>query len=181
RAGSALQDVKLQVEFNPTRVKAYRLIGYEHAKLKARDFNDDTRAGGELADGQTVTALYEIVPHGLDVPGLSLDPLRYQKTSRLSPAASGQELLNVKVRAKAPGDVRSRLQTAVLMDAAPAWRKASADFRAAAAAAGLGMLLRRSEYRGALTYGMVRDISVPDAVFLRLTEKARRADAAALP
>lgn len=180
-AASAVRDVKLQVEFNPARVKAYRLIGYEPGKLKARDFNDDAKGGGDLSEGQTVTALYEIVPHGRDVPGLSVDTLKYQKTSRLSPAAGGQEMLTVKVRAKAPSDGRSRLQTAVLMDSAPAWRKASADFRAAAAAAGLGMLLRRSEYRGALTYSMVRDISIPDAEFLRLNEKARRLDYSALP
>lgn len=179
--GSSLSDVKLQVEFNPARVKAYRLIGYEHARLKAGDFNDDAKAGGALAPGETVTALYEIVPHGRDVPGLSVDALKYQKTTALSPAAGGRELLTVKVRAKAPHDGRSRLETGVLMDSPLAWRKASPDFRAAAAAAGLGMLLRRSEYKGALTYAMVRDIAVPDGEFLRLAERARRLDSTALP
>ena len=69
-AGSTLvtvaKDVKIQVEFNPALVGAYRLVGYENRALRARDFNDDTKDAGEMGAGHTVTALYEIVPPGED-------------------------------------------------------------------------------------------------------------------
>ena len=58
------KDVKIQVEFNPREVAAYRLIGYENRLLKHEDFNDDTKDAGEIGAGHTVTALYEIVPAG---------------------------------------------------------------------------------------------------------------------
>src|SRR5690606_20967956 len=58
------KDVKIQVEFNPAHVGAYRLIGYENRLLENRDFNDDTKDAGEVGAGYTVTALYEIVPVG---------------------------------------------------------------------------------------------------------------------
>lgn len=175
------EDVKLQVEFNPARVKAYRLIGFESTKLKARDFNDDEAPGATLAAGQSVTALYEIVPPGMDVPGSSVDALKYQKTPRLTAAAGSAELLTVKVRAKPAGGVQSRLLVNTLLDSDRPWRKASPDFRTAAAAAGFGMLLRRSEYRGSATYGLLRDVAGPDVELLKLLERARRLDAASLP
>jgi Ca-activated chloride channel family protein len=75
------KDVKFQVEFNPTYVKAYRLVGYENRLLADRDFNDDTKDAGEMGAGHTVTALYEIVPAGSEETGLpTVDPLRYQGT-----------------------------------------------------------------------------------------------------
>jgi Ca-activated chloride channel family protein len=72
------KDVKIQVEFNPVEVAAYRLIGYENRLLAAQDFNDDTKDAGEIGAGHTVTALYEIVPVGVDVDLPSIDPLKYQ-------------------------------------------------------------------------------------------------------
>jgi len=157
------KDVKLQVEFNPTRVKAYRLIGYENRMLKAQDFNDDKKDAGELGAGQTVTALYEVVPHGVPVPGASVDELKYQRPAKLSMAAAGPELLTVKFRYKDPEGGASKLQTAVLEDSARPWSAASADFRTAAAAAAFGMVLRRSEYAGSLTYDRVRALALPGA------------------
>ena len=77
------KDVKLQVEFNPTRVAAYRLIGYENRLLAAEDFDDDTKDAGELGAGHTVTALYEVIPVGVDSPVevRGMDSLRYQTTA----------------------------------------------------------------------------------------------------
>ncbi len=70
------KDVKIQVEFNPAHVQAYRLVGYENRVLKARDFNDDKKDAGEIGVGHSVTALYEIVPPGADWAGV--DDLKYQ-------------------------------------------------------------------------------------------------------
>jgi Ca-activated chloride channel homolog len=106
------KDVKIQIEFNPKAVAAYRLIGYENRVLRNEDFNDDRKDAGEIGAGHSVTALYEIVPAGpdidvVDAPGV--DPLRYQMRADLPSAVNAGELATVKVRFKAPdGDV-SRL------------------------------------------------------------------------
>ncbi|MEM1443028.1 MAG: VWA domain-containing protein, partial [Verrucomicrobiota bacterium] len=71
------KDVKLQVEFNPAKVQAYRLLGYENRKLKDRDFNDDKKDAGEVGAGHQVTAFYEVVPVGVEFEQSSLTPLRY--------------------------------------------------------------------------------------------------------
>ena len=77
------KDVKIQVEFNPARVGAYRLIGYENRMLRNQDFNDDTKDAGEIGAGHHVTALYELVPAGLaaQLPAANVDPLRFQQTT----------------------------------------------------------------------------------------------------
>ena len=109
------KDVKFQIEFNPAQVAAYRLIGYENRLMAARDFNDDTKDGGELGAGHTVTVLYEIVPADADRRGErvrgtpEIDPLRYQV--RRPPANYGHpdELMTVKVRYKHPERSTSEL------------------------------------------------------------------------
>jgi len=139
------KDVKLQVEFNPKRVAAYRLIGYENRLLAAEDFEDDTKDAGELGAGHSVTALYEIIPVGVESPVevRGLDSLRYQ-TNRTRPDAAGsEELLFVKLRYKEPTEDESRLLDLPVMDHTGA---ASVDFRFASAVAAWGMLLRESEY-----------------------------------
>ncbi len=73
-----MKDVKLQIEFNPTKVQGYRLIGYENRMLAKEDFNNDKKDAGELGSGHTVTALYEIIPTGIKSQELdSVDHLRY--------------------------------------------------------------------------------------------------------
>jgi Ca-activated chloride channel family protein len=104
------KDVKLQVEFNPRYVAAYRLIGYENRTLQTEDFTNDAKDAGEIGAGHTVTALYEIVAPGHDahVPGATA--LRYQK----APAGNGEggtELATVSVRHKQPDGTTSALQT----------------------------------------------------------------------
>ena len=71
------KDVKIQVDFNPARVEAYRLIGYENRVLRTEDFNNDAKDAGDMGAGHTVTALFEVVPKGGAIPGPSIDPSKY--------------------------------------------------------------------------------------------------------
>jgi Ca-activated chloride channel family protein len=143
------KDVKLQVEFNPRRVYAYRLIGYENRLLAAEDFANDRRDAGELGAGHSVTALYEIVPVGAErtVEVGEVAGLRYQRPSSEPVAAFGGELMNVSIRYKRPdGDTSVLLSHAVRAPGRDA--RLSDDFRFAAAVAQWGMLLRGSEHAG---------------------------------
>lgn len=144
-------DVKLQVEFNPARVASYRLIGYENRILAAEDFNDDQRDAGELGAGHVVTALYEIVPVGIDSPVQPgrIDPLRYQQPESVaSTSTRSEEVAFVRARYKRPGSDRSLL---LEHPVAGTMGRRSADFDFAAAVAGFGMLLRDSEHRGSIS------------------------------
>ncbi len=144
-------DVKLQVEFNPATVQAYRLIGYENRLLATEDFNDDTKDAGDIGAGHQVTALYEVVPVGVQgtVTIRGRDSLRYIAPDRSMQSAttgSSGELLFVKLRYKQPGQTASRLMSHAV--AARVNNRPSADTRFAAAVASFGMLLRDSEYKG---------------------------------
>jgi Ca-activated chloride channel family protein len=152
------KDVKIQVEFNPARVRAYRLIGYENRALRAEDFADDGKDAGEIGAGHTVTALYEIVPVGVEIDLPAVDPLKYQPPSVPSGDASSRELLTVKLRHKAPDGDRSRLQTVAVEDREPAL-EASANLRFASAVAAFGMLLRDSDYKGSASWSQVVDLA----------------------
>ncbi len=173
------KDVKIQVEFNPSRVQAYRLIGYENRMLNKEDFNDDTKDAGELGAGHTVTALYEVVPAGVVTKGIpTVDELKYQRSSETG-AANSDELLTVKFRYKAPDGDSSKLLQTVLNDRLQ--KEPGEDFRFSAAVAGFGMLLRDSEYKGELTWDDIlqqaraskgTDENGYRAEFIRLVEKA---------
>ena len=150
------KDVKLQVEFNPAAVAGYRLIGYENRQLKDEDFNDDKKDAGEIGAGHSVTALYEIVPAGVDVPSAKIDDLKYQ--TRATPnatAGNGGELMTVKIRYKAPDGSQSKLLSRVVPNAVVEHAQASADVRWAAAIASFGMMLRESPHRGNLSWKQV--------------------------
>src|SRR5688572_12792815 len=139
------KDVKIQVEFNPKAVAAYRLIGYENRVLNNEDFNDDKKDAGEIGAGHSVTALYEIVPTGVAVDAPSVDPLRYQQRPQPTRAADSSELATVKVRYKAPDGDTSRLITTSLSNRT---QPMSANLGFGSAVAEFGMLLRNSKYRG---------------------------------
>lgn len=144
-------DVKVQVEFNPATVQAYRLIGYENRLLATEDFNDDAKDAGDIGAGHQVTALYEVVPVGVQgtVTIRGRDSLRYvapDRSMQSAATASSGELLFVKLRYKQPGQTTSRLMTHAV--AARVNSRPSADTRFAAAVASFGMLLRDSEYKG---------------------------------
>jgi Ca-activated chloride channel family protein len=175
------KDVKVQVEFNPEKVAAYRLIGYENRVMAAEDFADDKKDGGELGSGHTVTALYEVVPVGdessveLRAPGA----LRYQAPTETSADAAGDELLFVQLRYKQPDESHSTLVTHPVRDALGT---PSADFKFAAAVAGFGMLLRESPHAGDLGMsdvlalaraGLGADPEGFRAGFIELVERAR--------
>ena len=146
------KDVKLQVEFNPARAAGYRLIGYENRLLADEDFNDDTKDAGELGAGHTVTALYEVVPVGMEVPR-AVDALRYQpQPDDPPPAVFEGELMFVKVRYKDPDGTTSKLLEQPVADRV---RSPSTNFRFASAVAGFGMLLRDSPHAGDLTLNAI--------------------------
>ena len=142
------KDVKIQVEFNPATVSAYRLIGYENRLLKNQDFNDDRKDAGEIGAGHSVTAIYEIVPVGAEPPRPSVDPLKYgpAPTAERAATAAGKfdgELVTVKLRYKAPdGDV-SKLTSTVITDRPQA---IDANLGFASAVAEAGMVLRQSPH-----------------------------------
>ena len=148
------KDVKIQVEFNPARVHAYRLLGYENRLLRAEDFNDDTKDAGEIGAGHTVTALYEIVPAAASLPLPSVDALRYQSLRSPSSASSSAELLTLKLRYKQPRGHKSRLLSAPLMDRGLSLESASENFRFSASVAAFGMLLRGSKHKGGATFDL---------------------------
>ena len=155
-AGSTLitvaKDVKLQLEFNPLKVKSYRLIGYENRRLNNEDFADDKKDAGEMGAGHTVTALDEIVP------GKSADSnLRYQQGRDTTAAAKSNELALVKVRYKAPQGEVSKLKEFVVKTDRRAFAKASENLRFAASVASAGMLLRDSEHKGSSSYEQCLD------------------------
>ncbi len=144
------KDVKIQVEFNPTKVQAYRLIGYENRKLQNQDFNDDKKDAGELGAGHSVTALYEIIPVGVqsDVKLSDTDALKYQKNTVEKTAYQSDELIQVKLRYKAPNGTTSQLIQEPVVDKTVKLAQASDNFKFSAAVAAFGMVLRESEYKG---------------------------------
>lgn len=150
------KDVKLQIEFNPSQVQAYRLIGYENRLLKDEDFNNDAKDAGEMGAGHTVTAFYEVVPAGVESNFVNkVDDLKYQKKVKpaLQPTTGSKELLTVKLRYKAPDEDISKKLELPLVD--NKGNNVSSDFRFAAAVAMFGQLLRDSDFKGDATYTQV--------------------------
>ena len=142
------KDVKFQVEFNPAKVQAYRLIGYEKRKLNDRDFNDDTKDAAELGAGHTVTVLYEIVPAGVKLPdGMAdIDELKYS-VKATPQAVDSDELLTVKLRYKEPDGDKSKLMSEVLKAKDyKTFEKTSEDTRFALSVAAFAELLKDSRY-----------------------------------
>ncbi|SHG94351.1 Ca-activated chloride channel family protein [Chryseolinea serpens] len=149
------KDVKLQLEFNPAKVKAYRLIGYENRMLKSEDFNNDKKDAGELGSGHTVTALYEIIPVGVESEFYKIDDLKYQTTQVNPSANTSKELLTIKLRYKKPDEDVSKLIVHPLVDDNTPLAKTTDNFRWSASVASFGMLLRESEYVNHFTYDQV--------------------------
>jgi Ca-activated chloride channel family protein len=145
------KDVKLQVEFNPAMVNAYRLIGYENRVLANEDFNDDRKDAGELGSGHTVTALYEIIPAGIqDTFIRKVDRLKYK--SQQETTSTGNEVMNIKLRYKLPESETSQLITFPVKDDNKTWEQSSDNFRFSAAVAEFGLLLRESSFKQNSSY-----------------------------
>ncbi len=157
------KDVKIQIEFNPKKVAAYRLIGYENRILEAEDFNDDSKDAGEIGAGHTVTALYELIPAGSTPEFAPLDSLRYQIPNRPSEFADSDEALTLKLRYKQPEGDTSTLMEVPVVDDGKSFVQCDRDFQFAAAVAGFGMLLRNSPHRGNVTFEDVQAIASESA------------------
>ncbi len=169
------KDVKIQIEFNPAVVSAYRLIGYENRLLAKEDFNDDTKDAGEIGAGHQVTALYEVVPVGVDAGAVAppVDPLKYQSAENAKPEpgqatdsgdqddmrSSSAEMLTLKLRYKQPQGTTSKLMTRVLDSSRTPFDQMDSDFRFAASVAAFGMLLRNSPFAGTWTYDNVERVA----------------------
>ena len=150
------KDVKLQVEFNPAKVQAYRLIGYENRMLNKEDFNNDKKDAGELGSGHTVTALYEVIPVGVQSDFVEkVDPLKYQGEAKQRTVNSSPELLTIKFRYKDPAGEKSKLTEHPVTDGHIALNNTSGNFRFAAAVAQFGMLLTHSEFMQQSSYNNV--------------------------
>ncbi|MBP0016007.1 MAG: VWA domain-containing protein [Cyanobacteria bacterium SBLK] len=175
------KDVKIQVDFNPAKVKAYRLIGYENRRLKDEDFNDDTKDAGELGAGHTVTALYEIVPVGaetnINLP--DIDASKYQQ----SEATNSNELMEVKLRYKQPDGDTSQLIAYPVSDVKKPFNATSANFKFSAAVASFGMVLRDSPYKGQASFAGVLELAKESqgvdlegyrAEFIRLVQASQK-------
>jgi Ca-activated chloride channel family protein len=150
------KDVKIQIEFNPGKVDAYRLIGYENRMLADRDFADDRKDAGEIGAGHTVTALYEVVPRGKGgmLPGV--DQLKYQQPPDLpETVVKSDDLMNVRLRYKPPDGDTSTMVESPVGDSKTGIERASTEFKFAAAVAGFGMLLRDSDYMGDTSFDLV--------------------------
>ncbi|MBI4862495.1 MAG: VWA domain-containing protein, partial [Candidatus Riflebacteria bacterium] len=160
------RDVKVQVEFNPARVAAYRLVGYENRLMSAGDFADDAKEAGVLGAGHTVTALYETEPAsrtGLTPP----EPSRYRKVVPVTTLPAAQELLTVRVRFKRPEATASEERQFPVTDRGFSFSEATADFRFAGSVAAFGLALR----------GALPRSDLPLAEVVRAAEESRGADA----
>ncbi len=160
------KDIKFQLEFNPQRVKAYRLIGYENRLLNDEDFNDDKKDAGEMGAGHTVTALYEIIPSGSEEKIAHVDSLKYQQNVTTVEPDPDAELLTIKLRYKKPDGNKSILIEEPVKGRVVDPEMASDNFRFSAAVAEFGLLLRDSEY--------VQDADYDDVILL--AEKAKGND-----
>ncbi len=153
------KDVKIQVEFNPQNVKAYRLIGYENRLLADEDFNNDEKDAGELGAGHTVTALYEVIPEGVTISNnlLPVDPLKYQDQISEAQSKYGNELLTVKLRYKNPNKDKSSLITEIIYNSEATDLNENLKF--ASSVASFGMLLRDSKFKGNSSFQMVQQLA----------------------
>jgi len=174
------KDVKIQVDFNSAAVKAYRLIGYENRMMAKEHFNDDTKDAGEIGAGHTVTALYEIIPVGVQssLPP-SVEPSKYA-TVEVPNIANSYELLEVRVRYKQPDSNTSSLLKFPLEDSDSTFASMSDDFRFATGVATFGMLLRNSKLAPNMTLDDVLRMAESSkdkpyrSEFIELVKKASR-------
>lgn len=153
------KDVKIQVEFNAENVQAYRLIGYENRLLEDEDFNDDTKDAGELGAGHTVTALYEVIPHSVDIEEslTDIDPLKYQ-TPTAPVNGFSDEIMTVKLRYKQPDGDESKLISTVVKTSQIS-SDMSENLSFASAVASFGMILRDSKFKESADFEMVQRLA----------------------
>ncbi|MGC8642884.1 MAG: vWA domain-containing protein, partial [Isosphaeraceae bacterium] len=153
------KDVKIQLDFNPAKIAAYRLIGYENRALANADFENDAKDAGEIGAGHHVTALYELVPAGKGPRLAAAEASKYIKPAEVK--GTSPDSFTVKLRYKKPDADVSRLIEQSVVDRGLDYSQASRDFKFASAVAGFGMLLRNSPYKGNLSYPAVIELAQP--------------------
>ena len=178
------KDVKIQIEFNPTHVKAYRLIGYENRKLRTEDFKNDAIDAGELGSGHTVTALYEIIPR--DVKSKLFEEstnLKYTIVAEPVEKNYSTELATIKFRYKKPDGDKSNEMSYIIATTSSPIESASDDFKFSAAVAWMGLKLRDSKLvinkspeaiLALANEGLTNDSEGYRAEFVRLVENVRQ-------
>jgi Ca-activated chloride channel family protein len=177
------KDVKIQIEFNPQKVKGYRLLGYENRRLNNEDFDDDTKDAGELGAGHSVTAVYEIIPVGsASIQMVSnTNEFKFESADFRKSTFASNELMNVRLRYKPIKSSTSVLLEQKLTDNPQKFTASSEDFRFSAAVTGFGLLLRNSQYKGKANYAQIvkmaksalgKDPEGHRAEFVRLVEQA---------
>lgn len=176
------KDVKIQIEFNPKHVQSYRLIGYESRKLKTEDFTNDAVDAGELGSGHTVTALYEVIPTGVESEFSNTMPdLKYTKTEE-NGTAYNDELATIKFRYKKPDGDKSIELVNVVENRSIPLNSTSDDFKFSAAVAWFGLKLRDSklipnksskDIKKLAKEGLSHDEDGYKAEFIRLVESAK--------
>jgi Ca-activated chloride channel family protein len=177
------KDVKIQIEFNPKHVQAYRLIGYENRKLRDEDFTNDAIDAGELGSGHTVTALYEIIPRGVksDLYNEPTD-LKYSVMAEPSSKNYSEELATIKFRYKKPDGDKSIEMSSIIANKSNDLQSTSEDFKFCASVAWFGLKLRDSKLvvnksNDAIielaNQGVTNDSEGYRAEFIRLVENVR--------
>jgi Ca-activated chloride channel homolog len=176
------KDVKIQIEFNPEKVKAYRLIGYENRLLNPEDFKNDKKDAGEMGSGHQVTALYEIIPTGVDSDIPDIDKLKYQQQEIRAGKKYTKEIATLKFRCKKPDESSSIADSLIIMEPKSLNIETSANFKLATGIVQFGMLLRESEYKGNSTIensveliknGRGKDVEGYAGELIRLIESAK--------
>jgi Ca-activated chloride channel family protein len=180
------KDVKIQIEFNPARVGAYRLVGYDNRILDRKDFDDDTKDAGELGAGHSVTALYELVPPGGERDAGADGEAREEVPADERTTFEGGALARVKLRYKEPKAEVSGLVETLVTDSDASIYAASDDLRFASAVAQFGLMLRESQYKGSASWKSVIDLASSAssldttgdrAQFVKLAKKAEELQA----
>jgi len=151
------KDAKIQVFFNPARVGAWRLIGYENRLLAKEDFNDDKKDAGEIGAGHAVTALYEIVPAAEEARKADDNP--FFRRPELTEDAKDGALLRLRLRYKRPGSDASVLLEDDVKDEGRDYGDASEAFRWSSSVAMFGMLLRDDENKGLARYVLCEELA----------------------
>ena len=147
------KDVKIQIDFNPSHVSAYRLLGYENRKMENQDFRNDQKDAGEIGAGHTVTAFYELIPAGAESPNETNRQSEFVEQKRSTSSDTGT-MLTVNLRYKQPdSEIAQEFQVRVVKDSLS--EQASTDFRFATSVLAYGMLLRESQYVGKATWEWV--------------------------
>lgn len=147
------KDVKIQVQFNPAKVKAYRLVGYENRVMQNEDFDNDKKDAGEIGAGHSVTAVYELIM--VDGHTKVSSDGKYVSNQITEQAKNSDEIMTVSLRYKKPAAQKSILLEHVVKEPGRQRQQVSQDFRFIMAVIEYGLLLRQSEYRGKASYDAV--------------------------